>query len=484
MEPQQAKDRNVPLSNDPEIAAVSTALAPHAFKCLRILEDAGLEAWFVGGCVRDALLGRERSDVDMACNAVWTVTKRVCEDAGLTVYETGVHHGTLTIIVDGKPVEVTTFRIEEGYTDHRHPDAVKFVGSIEEDLARRDFTINAIAFHPTRGIVDPFGGREDIKAGIIRCVGNAQLRFSEDALRVLRAIRFASQLGFAISEVTENALFRYARDLTMVSGERIKVEVEKMLCGDDVRRVIVDYIDVLGVPMPELMPMKGFDQHARFHIYDVLEHTAVVTASTPPEPLIRWAGLLHDVGKPDTFTLDEEGNGHMYGHQKFSAIHMHSIAKRLHFSRKMEHDLELLILYHDMRPVNSRRDISNLFKRLEYREDLFHQMCNIMRADALGKAEFCHSRVGELDEIEAHFNSLMGQGVCFKLADLPINGADVLAMGVGEGPLVGATLEMTLHAVMDEEIPQTREACLDYANDILIRRARTLRITRAGLRTQ
>jgi len=450
-------------------------IAPHARAGLKVLEDAGFEAWFVGGYVRDALLGRTRGDVDMACSAMWQDTKRVCEAAGFKVYETGTQHGTLTVIVDGLPLEITTFRREEGYSDHRHPDVITFVGSIEEDLARRDFTINALAYHPERGLVDPFGGMDDLRAGIIRCVGNAQLRFSEDALRTLRALRFASQLGFQIEDSTNEALFRYAQDLTMVSGERVRVEVEKMICGQDIRRILLDYIDVLGIVIPELMPMKGFQQRSRYHIYDVLEHTAVVVENTPPEPLVRWAALFHDSGKPDTFTLDDEGVGHMYGHQKVSAVHMKASAKRLHFSRKLEHELNLLILYHDLRPENTRRDISNLFKRLEYSPRLFHTMCHIMRADALGQAPFCHVRVGLTDEIEAHFNRLQDEGVCFSLADLPINGADVKGMGVLEGPLVGAVLEMTLHAVMDEEIEQSREACLDFANDLLVRRARTRR---------
>lgn len=313
---------------------------------LSYIEDAGFEAWIVGGFVRDALRNVKPHDADIATNAHWQDVKQIALDHDCAVYETGTKHGTITVVHDDYPLEITTYRSDSEYSDHRHPNAVTFVSSITQDLARRDFTINAMAFHPIRGLVDPYDGQDDLHHHIIRCVGNPRQRFQEDALRILRALRFASQLSFSIAIDTENALFEKAATLSHVAGERLSVELEKLLCGKDVRRVLLTYTEILSVMIPQLQVMKGFDQHSRWHIYDVLEHTACVVENTPPKPLVRWAALFHDMGKPDTFFRDKNGIGHMPGHPLASINHLRKAAKDFHFGRKRLHDLELLVRYH------------------------------------------------------------------------------------------------------------------------------------------
>lgn len=431
------------------------------------LEESGFEAWIVGGFVRDALRGVKPHDADIATNARWETVKKISLEHNCHVIETGTKHGTITVINRGYPLEITTFRSETEYEDHRHPRAVTFVSSITEDLARRDFTINAMAFHPVRGLIDPYEGQADLHHHIIRCVGNPTQRFREDALRIVRALRFASQLGFSLAIDTENALFDQASTLSHVAGERLAVELEGMLCGDAIRSVLVTYADILSVIIPQLHVMKGFDQHSRWHIYDVLEHTACVVENTPPKPLVRWAALFHDAGKPDTFFRDKNGIGHMPGHPLASIEHLRKAAKRLHFSRKRLHDLELLVRYHDDHPAPTRQDVRILFAKLEENEQLFHVMCDLMRGDALGQASFSHKRVKTIDEVERIFNEMCSEGACLSVHDLPITGKDIVELGVPEGPQVGLLLSEVFAAVAREEIAVDRDELLAYVEKIM-----------------
>lgn len=431
------------------------------------LEESGFEAWIVGGFVRDALRGVKPHDADIATNARWETVKKISLEHNCHVIETGTKHGTITVINRSYPLEITTFRSETEYEDHRHPRAVTFVSSITEDLARRDFTINAMAFHPVRGLIDPYEGQADLHHHIIRCVGNPTQRFREDALRIVRALRFASQLGFSLAIDTENALFDQASTLSHVAGERLAVELEGMLCGDAIRSVLVTYADILSVIIPQLHVMKGFDQHSRWHIYDVLEHTACVVENTPPKPLVRWAALFHDAGKPDTFFRDKDGIGHMPGHPLASIEHLRKAAKRLHFSRKRLHDLELLVRYHDDHPAPTRQDVRILFAKLEENEQLFHVMCDLMRGDALGQASFSHKRVKTIDEVERIFNEMCSEGACLSVHDLPITGKDIVELGVPEGPQVGLLLSEVFAAVAREEIAVDRDELLTYVEKIM-----------------
>lgn len=427
------------------------------------LERAGYETWLVGGFVRDLLLGRQLHDFDLASAAPWQKTKELCLDAGFAVHETGTKHGTLTVVANDHVLEITTFRTEGVYLDHRHPSEITFTNSIEEDLARRDFTINAMAFHPRRGILDPFGGQQDLKAGLIRSVGDAKKRFSEDALRILRALRFASQLGFALDASTIEAANAHRNDLRLIAGERIEDELTKLLCGQAVFDVLIHHTTILNAVLPELEPMEGLDQKTKYHIYDVYEHTAWVVHYSPATPLSRWAGLLHDAGKPDTFFTDEAGVGHMYGHPKVSEEHVRAIAKRLHFSRAFTHDLCLLVRYHDARPAVTKKSIRKLFAKLDHKEYLFHAICDLMRADSLAQAPEYHDRVAITDEIEALFEEMLADDALFSLRDLPLSGNDLLAAGVPEGPIVGELLEAAFQEVVEERLEADHDALLAFA---------------------
>lgn len=443
-----------------------TAIDPTVQQVIDALESAGYETWLVGGFVRDLLLERPLHDFDLATAAPWQKTKELCLDAGWAVHETGTKHGTLTVVANDHVLEITTFRTEGEYLDHRRPSEVAFTDSIEEDLARRDFTVNAMAFHPDRGLLDPYGGKEDLRAGVIRCVGDARTRFSEDALRILRGLRFASQLGFSLEDTTLEAAFDQRDDLLFIAGERIEDELTKLLCGEHVLHVLMDYTDILNVVLPELVPMEGLDQKTKYHIYDVFDHTAYVVHYSPATPLSRWAGLLHDAGKPDTFFTDEEGVGHMYGHPKVSVEHVRAVAKRLHFSRVFTHDLTLLVRYHDTRPAPTKKSIRRLYAKLENKEYLFHALCDLMRADSLAQAPEYHDRVKITDELEALFEEMLADDEVFSLKDLAITGADLIAAGIPQGKQIGEALNAALKEVLEERLPNEKDVLLSYALSI------------------
>ena len=283
-------------------------LSPGAAKALALLQAAGYEAWIVGGCVRDALLGLPPKDYDLTPSALPEETQRVF--AAYPRIETGLRHGTVTVLLEGEPLEITTYRVDGVYSDARHPDGVTFTRSLRQDAARRDFTINAMAYAPGQGLQDFFGGQADLAQGTIRAVGRAETRFHEDALRILRALRFASVLDFTLEGETARAARACAPLLAAVSAERVSGELGKLLCGKAAGRVLRDYPDVLGVVLPEILPMVGLDHRNPHHCYDVWTHTAVAVDHVPPELPLRLAMLFHDIGKPDTFSLGEDGQGH------------------------------------------------------------------------------------------------------------------------------------------------------------------------------
>ena len=278
-------------------------LPEHAAHAIRRLERAGFEAWAVGGCVRDSLRGVEPHDWDLCTSASPAQMQAVFADA--RVLTTGLRHGTLTVLTDGGPLEITTYRTEGGYSDGRHPDGVRFVTDIREDLARRDFTVGAMAWHPERGLCDPFGGQTDLKNGILRAVGDADTRFQEDALRILRGLRFASKLGFAIEPETAAAMRRQVHRLHCIAAERIREELTGLLCGRYAQRTLMAYADLITSALPELAPMQGCQQQNPHHLYDVWEHTVRAVGQVPAEPVLRWAMLLHDSGKPACKTVGQ-----------------------------------------------------------------------------------------------------------------------------------------------------------------------------------
>ncbi|MDF2566694.1 MAG: poly(A) polymerase [Oscillospiraceae bacterium] len=414
---------------------------------LKMLHENGFEAYIVGGCVRDMILQLSPKDVDITTNALPNQVSQIFKSH--RVIETGLKHGTVTVMIDNIPLEITTYRTDGEYLDNRHPESVQFTSSLKEDLARRDFTINAIAYDENSGFIDFFGGIEDIKNKKIRCVGNADKRFEEDALRILRGIRFASVLGFEIETETSCAMFRNKNRLNNISKERVTVEYLKLICGKNQKQVMTDYIEILGEVVPDLLPMKGFNQNNPYHIYDVLEHSLVAVEDTPPfPPYLRLAALLHDVGKPLCYTQDEKGTGHFYGHSKLSEQTAEKILTYLKLDRFTIDRVCTLIKYHDTPIKSDKKIIKKWLNRLT--EPVFREILLIKKADTFAHNPVFHERLDELNEISKILDEIIVEQECFSLKDLAINGNDLIEIGLS-GKQIGEMLEHLLHAVMEEK---------------------------------
>ena len=431
-------------------------------RALARLEDAGYEAFVVGGAVRDHVRGADTgTDWDITTSALPEETETVF--SGYRVIETGMKHGTVTVLLDGEPLEITTYRVDGGYSDHRHPDEVRFTRSLREDLRRRDFTMNAMAYSPRTGVVDPFGGQADLAAGVVRCVGEPDRRFQEDALRILRALRFASALGMGIHPDTARA----ARDnrglLTSVAAERVRVELTKLLCGADAERVLLEFPDILSVPLPEIGAMVCFDQHNPHHDRDVWAHTAAVTAAIPAQPVLRWAALLHDVGKPPCFSLAEDGVGHFYGHAAESARMADGILRRLRFNTDSREEIVRLIRYHDLPIQPERRPVKRLMNKLG--PDTVRRLIELHKADTRGQSAICAGRIAEYDAVAVVLDEILNEKECFSLKDLAVNGTDMMSIGLA-GRDIGRALNACLTAVMEEKLPNERAALLEYAEQV------------------
>ncbi len=427
------------------------------------LKSAGFSAYVVGGCVRDTLLGLEPHDWDICTSALPGQMQEVFRD--LHTVETGLKHGTLTVVVDHIPYEVTTFRIDGDYTDHRHPDSVIFVDDLTKDLARRDFTVNAMAYAPDTGLADPFDGRQDLSAKLIRCVGEPEQRFEEDALRVLRALRFASVYDFAIEPATASALRQKAPDLKLVAGERIREELLKLLCGEAAGRILREYPEVLAEIIPELRPMIGYDQQNHHHSFDLWEHTVRGLEGVPAEPVFRLTMLLHDTGKPVVRTTDEKGEGHYFGHPKVSEEIARRTADTLHLDNAFRDRLCTLVRYHDI-PLRTQSgeiniDRSFLLRRLnKFGEEDLRALFLIHCADRTATGYSSPERErARLRERMSALDALLAEKPCFTLKDLAVNGRDLTAAGL-KGKAVGEALQALLEAVMDGKVPNEKEALL------------------------
>ncbi|MCR5566362.1 MAG: CCA tRNA nucleotidyltransferase [Clostridiales bacterium] len=429
------------------------------------LKGAGFSAYVVGGCVRDSLMGLEPHDWDVCTSALPEQMQSVF--SGLRTVETGLKHGTLTVVMDHVPYEVTTYRIDGDYTDHRHPDSVRFVDDLTQDLARRDFTVNAMAWSPDTGLADPFGGRRDLSAGLIRCVGEPEQRFEEDALRVLRALRFASVYGFAIEPATASALRAKAPDLKLVAGERVREELLKLLCGKSVGQILREYPEVLAEIIPEIRPMIGYDQQNHHHSFDLWEHTVRGVEGVPADPVLRLAMLLHDTGKPAVRTTDEKGEGHYKGHPKVSEEIARRTAESLHLDNAFRDRLCTLVLHHDT-PLRTQSgeintDRSFLLRRLnKFGEENLRTLFLIHCSDRIATGYSTPEREkARLAERMAALDALLAEQPCFTLKDLAVNGRDLTAVGL-KGKAVGEALQSLLEAVMDGTVPNEKNSLLHY----------------------
>ncbi len=437
-------------------------LPPQVNTALERLEGAGYEAFLVGGAVRDYVRdGSPAKDWDITTNALPEQVKQVFSDYHLI--ETGLKHGTVTVMIDHEPLEITTYRIDGDYIDHRHPDAVRFTRSLQEDMERRDFTMNALAYNPRLGVVDLVGGKADIEDGIIRCVGQPDRRFQEDGLRILRGLRFASVYGMRMEADTAAAIHRNKDLLQNIAAERIQAELTKLLCGKGAGAILRDYADVIAVSIPELAPMFGFEQRNPHHDKDVWEHTIAVVDSIQPQAVLRWAALLHDAGKPQCFAMGDDGHGHFYGHAAQSTAIADAVLSRLRFDNASRERIVRLVRYHDMPITADRKRIKRLMSK--HGEEAARQLIALHRADACGQSALCAPRLAMFDEAADLIDELVAEEACFSLKDLSIKGEDVMALGF-RGKDVGNALQACLDAVMDEQIHNDRDELLAFLKGI------------------
>jgi tRNA nucleotidyltransferase/poly(A) polymerase len=438
------------------------------------LMNHGFEAYAVGGCVRDMVLGREPEDWDITTSATPQEVKRIFR----RTVDTGIQHGTVTVLLDKDHYEVTTYRLDGIYEDNRHPKEVSFTSSLTEDLKRRDFTINAMAYNEKEGFIDLFGGMEDLKKGLIRCVGSAVERFDEDALRILRAVRFSAQLGFAIEAETMQAICGKVKNLENVSAERIRVELTKLLLSDHPDRLRTLYeVGITGVILPEFDKMMTTPQNNKHHIYSVGEHTIHAVESVAgmikeerfdpsQRSILRWTMLLHDVEKPGTITIGKDGQHHFYGHPDKGALTAKQILKRLKFDNDTLDAVVHLIRWHDYRfvltPAGMRKAASIIGKN--YMDMIFE----VNRADTSAKnPAFTQEKYVQLEEATRLYREIVEQDECVSLKELKINGNDLIAEGLKPGKQLGTILNNLLDAVIERPELNEKEALLVLVRNLI-----------------
>ena len=425
------------------------------------LEENGYEAYAVGGCVRDSILGLDPKDWDICTSATPQQAKEVF--SGRHIIETGLKHGTITLILDHKPFEITTFRVDGIYSDNRRPDTVEFVGSLKADLARRDFTINAMAYSPKTGVVDFFGGMDDIR-GIIKCVGEAGDRFREDALRIMRALRFASQLGFSIEEGTAKAVVENRGLLKNISAERVAAELNKFIVGDSAAQLMQEYAPVFAEIIPELAPMFGFEQNHRFHCYDVWTHTLKSVENAPKDQTLRLTMLLHDIAKPQCY-LEEEDRGRFPGHQQPGSEMAGRILRRLRYDNETVDTVKQLILHHDAKIQPERKTVKRWLNRIG--EHRLRQLIEVKKADIAAQDEkYLQERLDIITGVQSLADEIIEQQLCFSLKDLAVNGSDIIALGVREGAEIGTILNQLVDIVINEEADNDKAQLLEIAGKL------------------
>ncbi len=409
------------------------------------LQESGYEAYIVGGCVRDALLGREPNDWDITTSALPMDVKRIF----VKTVDTGLQHGTVTVLAGGKGYEVTTYRVDGVYEDGRHPKTVTFTPSLREDLQRRDFTINAMAYREPGVLVDLFGGQKDLADGVIRAVGDPVQRFSEDALRILRAIRFSAQLGYRIEDETLRAASELAVNLRKISAERIRVELEKTITSDHPALLRTAHeAGITAMFLPEFDQCMETRQNNPHHCYTVGEHILKSMELIRNDRILRLTMLLHDVGKPACLTTDEQGIDHFYGHQEVSASMAQAILKRLKYDNDTIRKVVKLVRCHDMQIRLTAPAVRKAVVKIG--EDLFPLFLEVKQADLLAQSTYQREDKQEiLDEVKRLYAEIIGHGDCLNLKHLAVNGSDLVRMGVRPGREVGDILARMLNDVLD-----------------------------------
>ena len=432
-------------------------------KIINILESNGHEAYAVGGCVRDCILGKIPHDWDITTSALPEQVKSLFD----RTFDTGIEHGTVTVLLHGEGYEVTTYRVDGKYEDGRHPKEVTFTASLEEDLKRRDFTINAMAYSENRGLVDLFGGKEDLDAGIIKAVGNPTERFTEDALRMLRALRFSAQLGFEIETETYNAICKLAPTLDRISAERIQVEMVKLVTSDHPERLREVYNTGLSkVFFPELDVMLECEQHNKHHMYTVGEHTIKSMELAPADKVIRLTMMLHDVAKPACKTTDENGQDHFKMHPVKGAEMARDILRRLKFDNDTTDKVCNLVKNHDDRPEINERNVRRMIIRVG--QDNFDDLLAVKRADCLAQSMYNREeKLAYIDKLEQVYRQVIAAGDCLRIKDLKVNGKDLIDMGVPQGQRIGEILKAVFDEVVDNPELNDRDYLLNRVKDML-----------------
>lgn len=421
---------------------------------------AGYEAYAVGGCIRDSILGREPNDWDVTTSA----TPEQVKELFRRTVDTGIQHGTVTVMLDKEGFEVTTYRIDGEYEDSRHPKEVIFTPNLVEDLKRRDFTINAMAYNDEAGLVDVFDGMGDIEKGIIRCVGDPMERFTEDALRILRAIRFSAQLGYGIEENTKAAITKLAPNLRNISAERIQVEITKLLTSPhpDYMEIVYE-TGVSAIILPELDTCMKTEQNHKCHCMGVGKHILCALNYVPADKYLRLATLLHDIGKPQTLTIDEKGITHFYGHPKVSAELAREILKRLRFDNDTIHVVCRLVEYHDC-GIGAAPDMRRVRRAIhKMGEDIFPMFLQVWYADIM--AQSAYKRDEKLEAIriwKEMYEQIKAEKQCTSLKTLAVTGGDLIALGMKPGKELGDTLKELLEYVLDYPEENTREKLLKH----------------------
>ena len=427
---------------------------------LEKLNNNGFEAFAVGGCVRDSLLGIEPKDYDVTTNATPEQIKACFCD--FRTIDTGIEFGTVTVISAGFPVEVTTYRIDGEYNDNRRPDSVEFTSQLSEDLRRRDFTINAMAFNEKTGIIDLYGGKVDLADGIIRAIGNPIERFNEDGLRIMRALRFASSYNFSIEVETAAAIHKQAHLLENIAKERIAIEFNKFICGN-CEAILREYHDVFSVLIPEIKKCVGFEQCTKYHNRDVYEHIIATVSAIEPVKHLRLAMLLHDIGKPDYFTIDEQGQGHFKGHAIGSCEIAEKFLKTYKYDNESIRKVIELIKYHDIVIENNGRQIKRYLNR--FGEEMFLDIITVHIADDIGKSPEFQQRIEVYNSVREAVKRIIEEKECFSLVNLAVNGNDIIELGY-KGKSVGDILRYLLEKVIDGDFPNKKDILINEAKKI------------------